>query len=142
MLALSRAIVVLAIALLAPVAAQAASLAQQVKAAYASYDAAFNSGKPNAVAALYTENAVLLPTSHDVLKGRAAIAKFDAGLFKAGIHSHKLELIEANGNGDIIVAAARWSATAKDGSTIGGVAVHEFVRRPNGSLKLRLHTFN
>src|SRR3954453_948164 len=52
MLALSRAIVILSIALLAPVAAQAASLAQQVKAAYASYDAAFNSGRPNAVAAL------------------------------------------------------------------------------------------
>ena len=55
---------------------------------------------------------------------------------------HKIELIQANGNDNMTVAAAKWSAKGKDGSNIGGIATHEFVKQADGSLKLRLHTFN
>jgi ketosteroid isomerase-like protein len=58
------------------------------------------------------------------------------------VTGHKLELIEANGGEDLAVAAARWSAKGKDGSELGGVATHEFAKQGDGSLKLRLHTFN
>ena len=141
MLMLRRAVFVLLAGLLMPAAAHAASLNEQVKAAYATYDATFNSDNARALAQLYTENALLLPPSHDVIKGRAGIRKFFAGLFAAGVHDHKLELIYANGQGGVIVAAARWSAKAEDGSSLGGIAVHEFVRQ-GGKLKLKLHTFN
>jgi uncharacterized protein (TIGR02246 family) len=140
------AILVLLAGLLAPVAAHAASLDEQVKTAYAAWDAAFNKGDPKALAALYAEDAVLLPPSrtHDVLKGPAAIERFFAGLFAAGVNGHKLELIEANGDddGDMAVAAATWSAKGKDGASLGGIATQEFTRQADGSLKLRLHTFN
>ena len=61
---------------------------------------------------------------------------------------HKLELIEVEGDGsdELIVAAAKWSAHGKDASgapaTFGGVATHVFEKQPDGSLKLKLHTFN
>ena len=74
--------------------------------------------------------------------GPAAVEKFFGGLFEAGVSGHKLELIEANGSGDLAVAAAKWSAKGKDGSSLGGVATHEFAKQADGSLKLRLHTFN
>ena len=140
---LSVAISVLLAGLLVPAAAPAAaSLDEQVKEAYAAWDAAFNKSDPKAVAAFYAEDAVLLPPTHDVVKGPAGVEKFFAGLFGAGVTGHKLELIEANGGEDLAVAAARWSAKGKDGASLGGIATQEFTRQADGSLKLRLHTFN
>ena len=138
------AVLLLLVGLLAPVAAYAASLDEQVKTAYSAWDAAFNKGDPKALAALYAEDAVLLPPSktHDVIKGPAAIEKFFASLFAAGVSGHKLELIEANGDGNLAVAAANWSAKGKDGASLGGIATHEFAKQADGSLKLRLHIFN
>jgi uncharacterized protein (TIGR02246 family) len=112
---LPAAILVLVTGLLAPVTATAASLQEQVSAAYTAWDAAFNKGDPKAVAAFYTEDAVLLPPTHEVLKGPAEIAKYVAGLFGAGVSGHKLVLLEANGEDDMIVAAAKWSARGNDG---------------------------
>jgi uncharacterized protein (TIGR02246 family) len=120
----------------------AASLDEQVRAAYTAWDAAFNKSDAKAVAAFYAEDAVLLPPTHDVVKGPAEIEKFWAGLFEAGVTEHKLELIEANGDADMAVAAAKWSAKGKDGASLGGFSTHEFAKQADGSLKLRLQTFN
>jgi uncharacterized protein (TIGR02246 family) len=128
--------------LLMTVTAQAASLDDEVKSAYTAWDAAFNKSDAKAIAAFYSEDAVFLPPTHDVIKGPAGVEKFFAGLFEAGVTGHKLELIEANGGGDVAIAAAKWSAKGKDGSSLGGVATHEFTKQANGDLKLRLHTFN
>ena len=122
--------------------AAAASLDEQVTAAYGAWDAAFNKGDAKAVAAFYVEDAVFLPPTHDVIKGPAGVEKFFAGPFGAGVTGHKLELIEANGDDNTAVAAAKWSAKGKDGSSLGGVATYEFAKQADGSLKLRLHTFN
>ena len=131
----------LVVGLLAPTMACAASLQEQVSTAYTAWDAAFNKGDPKAVAAFYADDAVILPPTHDVLKGPSEAEKFFAGLFAAGVTEHKLEVLEANGDDDLIVAAARWSAKGKDGP-LGGIATHEFAKQADGSLKLRLHTFN
>ena len=139
---LPAAILVLVTGFLAPILAPAASLQEQVSAAYAAWDAAFNKGDPKAVAAFYTEDAVLLPPTHEVLKGPAEIEKYFAGLFGAGVSGHKLVLLEANGDGNTAVAAAKWSAKGKDGASLGGIATHEFVKQPGGSHQIRLHTFN
>lgn len=128
--------------LLTPLAATAASLDEEVKAAYAAWDAAFNKSDAEAIGAFYAEDAVFLPPTHDVLTGPDGVEKFFAGLFAAGVSGHRLELIEANGDGEIAVAAAKWSAKGKDGSSLGGVATHQFAKQADGSLKLRLHTFN
>lgn len=131
----------LLIGLLAPTVATAATLDEQVQAAYGAWDAAFGKSDAKAIGAFYTDDAIFLPPTHDVLRGPAAIETFFAGLFTAGVTGHKLELIEANGTPDLIVATAKWSARGKDGA-VGGVATHEFVRQGSGNLKLRLHTFN
>ena len=138
---LRAAILVLVAGLLAPNMPQAASLQEQVSAAYTAWDAAFNKDDPKAVAAFYAEDAVILPLTHDIIKGPNEAETFFAGLFAAGVTGHKLEVLEANGDDDLIVAAARWSAKGKDGP-LGGIATHEFARQADGSLKLRLHTFN
>lgn len=135
------------VALGVPAAAFAASTDEQVVAAYAAWDQAFNTGDASKVAAFYTDDAVFLPPTHDVVEGPAGVEKFFAGLFGNGVTGHKLELIEVTGDDDeMVVAAAKWSAHGKDASgapaTFGGVATHVFERESDGSLKLKLHTFN
>jgi uncharacterized protein (TIGR02246 family) len=136
-----KVLLVLCFALLAPVAANAASPAERVKAAYAAWDAAFNKADGKAVAAFYTSDSLFLPASHEVIKGPGGVEKFFTGLFEGGVTEHKLELIEALSDGTTVIAAAKWSAKAKD-KPIGGVVTHVFKRQGDGRLKLRLHTFN
>ena len=57
--------------------------------------------------------AVVLPPTHDVIKGPAGVEKFFAGLFGGRVTGHKLELIEANGDDNTAVAAAKWSTKDK-----------------------------
>ena len=117
-----------------------------VKSAYSAWDAAFNSKDANALAAFYTDDAYLLPPNHKVFQGRKGVAEFFSGLFDGGVTGHKLEIIEAHGNGNIVYGAARWSASGKDDkgqpATFTGVATHVFEKQPDGKLKLKLHTFN
>ncbi len=141
MLMRRAAMLTLSVGLLAPKMVSAASSDEQVRAAYAAWDASFGKSDAKAISAFYTDDALLLPPSHDILRGPAAVEKFFAGLFTAGVTGHKLDLIEANGTPDLIVATAKWAARSKDGP-IGGIATHEFNRQTNGNLKLKLHTFN
>src|SRR5947209_3907019 len=67
----------LCILLFTPVVGHAASPEDQVKAAYAAFNAAFNNSDAKAVAGMYVADAVILPPSHDVIKG-PAIEKFFA----------------------------------------------------------------
>jgi ketosteroid isomerase-like protein len=117
-----------------------------VSAAYAAFDAAFNKGDAKAVAALYLPNAKVLPPSHQVESGPAQIEKFFAGLSADGVADHKLEMIDAGGDDKVLYGTANWSAKGKDKdgkpAKFSGIATQVFERQADGSLKLRLHTFN
>ena len=141
MLLRRTAMLTLSAGLLAPAMAGAANSDADVRAAYAAWDAAFGKSDAKAIGAMYADDALFLPPSLDFLKGPAAVEKFFTGLFAAGVTGHKLELIEAHGTPDLVVAAAKWSVQSKNGPG-GGIATHEFIRQAGGNLKLRLHTFN
>jgi uncharacterized protein (TIGR02246 family) len=143
----SRIIPVLATGLLAlggPALAQ--SVEEEITAAYAAWDAAFNAGDAGAVAGAYADDALFLPATHDVIEGPGEVEAFFAGLFEMGVSDHKLDLIEARAEGDTVIGAANWTAAGKDGEgndqPWGGIATHVFERQDDGSLKLMLHTFN
>ena len=131
---------------LIPIQAVAASTEDDVKAAYAAWDAAFNKGDAKALAALYADDALFLPATHAVVKGPVDVEKFFAGLFGMGVTAHKFEIIEARGEGNLIYAAAKWTATGKDANGAdepwSGLGASVFERQADGSLKMKLHTFN
>nr|WP_247990817.1 nuclear transport factor 2 family protein [Bradyrhizobium sp. 186] len=130
----------------APAVSFAADAKNDVEKAYAACDAAFNKQDAKALAADYVSTAKLLPPTYEVSSGPAEIEKFWSGLFAAGVTGHKLEVIDAGGDDKIIFASAKWSATDKDKegkpAPLSGIAVHVFERQGDGSLKLRLQTFN
>ncbi|MFL5333024.1 MAG: YybH family protein [Geminicoccaceae bacterium] len=131
-----------------PMVAHAESAKSEVTAAYQAWDKAFATGDPAKIAAFYTGDALFLPPSHDVMRGPAGVEKFYTGLFANGVTGHKLELIEVIGaeTDKTLGAAAKWSAQGKDSkgapTTFSGVTAQVFERQPDGSLKLKLHTFN
>lgn len=124
----------------------AADLEDEVSAAYEGWNAAFNKGDAQALAAAYTDDAKLLPPTHTVLSGPGEIEEFFSGLFEAGVTDHTLDVIEAGGDGNLVYSAANWTAKGKDAEgnpqDLGGIATHVFERQDNGELKLKLHTFN
>ena len=114
----------------------------EVVAAYMAWDAAFNKADAKAVAAAYLSNARVLPPTHEVVSGSTAIENFFAGLFSSGFTDHKLTIIDAGGDDKVIYSAAYWSAQGKGADAANGIATHVFERQADGSLRLRLHTFN
>ena len=140
------AIIVFGAGALVAITAYAASPEEEVSAAYAAWDKAFSAGDAKAIAAFYADDAIFLPASHDVIKGPAEVEKFFSGLLAGGATGHKLDVIEAHGNGTLLFGAAKWSATGKDANGAdqpwGGLATHIFERQADGNLKIKLHTFN
>jgi ketosteroid isomerase-like protein len=126
--------------------ALAGSPQDDVKAAYAAWDAAFNKNDPKAIAAFYATDALLLPANHEVYKGPAAAEGFFKAVLGTGASNHKLEIIDAQDDGQVVFAAAKWTATGKDAQgkdqPWAGLATHVFKRQPDGSLKLVMHSFN
>jgi uncharacterized protein (TIGR02246 family) len=119
-----------------------ADTATDVKAVYAAYSAAFNKRDAQAIAAFYTDDAILLPPSQVVIKGRADVEKFISGLFEIGMTSQQLELIEVAVDGaNTIAAVAMWSVKHR-GEPVGGLVTGIFTKQPNGTLKIKLLMFN
>ena len=143
LLSLLCSVVILAVAAISVARADPAA---DVTAVFAAWDAAFNSGDAKAVSALYTDDAILLPPTHDVIKGPDGVDKFITGILGMGAKGHKYELIEASGDGNIAYGAAKWSATGKDKAGAdqpwGGTSTAIFEKQADGSLKIKMHTFN
>jgi uncharacterized protein (TIGR02246 family) len=117
-----------------------------VKEANDRWNAAFNSGDAGAVAALYTADGTVLPHTHAVVKGAAAIADFWAGLISAGVKDHGIKLLDAQDAGDLAYSSGKWWATGTGDDGIAqrfeGTIVTILRRQSDGSWKTCLHTWN
>ena len=76
MLRVSAAAACLLLGVCGPALAQSAASIQKLDDAWS---AAFNKGDAAAIAAMYAEDAYVLPAGHDIVKGRAAIEQFWKG---------------------------------------------------------------
>ena len=100
------------------------------------YDASYAARDPAALAALYTPDAVLIPTTGPALRGRDAIRAFYAGRFAAGSGDHEIKVIEVHAQGDGGYGLAQFRATVPDASgdlhTVKGNMVAVYQRDPDG----------
>lgn len=130
---------------LSGLSAPAGSLDDLAASEYKAFNEAFNKGDAKAVAAQYATGALILPATHDIIIGDG-IEKFFAAFFAAGVNSHTLEVINVIDAGDTHIVSAKWGAKGKDDkgnpTSFGGIATHVFEKQPDGTYKLKLHTFN
>ena len=117
-----------------------------VKEANDRWNAAFNSGDAAAVAALYTDDGLVLPHTHAIVRGPIAISDFWAGMISAGIKDHGIELLDAQDAGELAYSSGRWwaSGVGEDGKPLRyqGTIVTVLRKQRNGSWKTCLHTWN
>jgi uncharacterized protein (TIGR02246 family) len=96
-------------------APSAPNLKAQIDANNAAWAAAANRGDAAAVAAMYTENATMLPPGMEMQKGRAAIEKTVAALGQSGIRNFALTSIDVAQVGpDTAREIGRFSLDARD----------------------------
>ncbi len=73
---------------------------QEIEQRDREFEAAFNRGDSDAVAALYTEDATLMPPDADIISGRPSIAEFWVGARAMGIRSASLQIHDVQAAGD------------------------------------------
>lgn len=79
---------------------------------------AFARQDATAIAALYTDDAQLLPTGSDVVEGRRSIESFWRGAFGLGLAEARLVTVEVDARGDTAVEVGRYTMYGGDGSSI------------------------
>lgn len=117
-----------------------------VRANNDTWNAAFNRGDAAAVAALYTDDATVLPHTHDVVSGPGKIQEFWTAVIGAGFKDHSIEMLDVHVDGNLACEIAKWAATGpgEDGrpKSYGGSLVNLYERQADGSWKCRLHIWN
>ena len=107
---------------------------------------AFERGDAASVAALYAEDAVVLPPDAPMISGRAEIEEFWRGLMAAGARGVNLVTLRLGGSGDVLHEVGRATITIQpeggetSTQTVKYVVVWE--RDPAGRLALAVDTWN
>lgn len=108
---------------------------------------AAQSGSPQALAALYTENAVLMPPTDETIVGRAPIARYLAdGPGAASLHGYTVDIVGCDLRGDTLEIAGVWGvdATRRDPRTglQTGNVMRVANRQADGSWALKYEIWN
>lgn len=110
------------------------------------WNAAFNTGKADAVTALYADGATVAPAGSPQIGGRDNIRNFWQGLLDNGVGDHRIECLEVSQDGSLAYQRGLWgaTATAADGSqqTFSGNLVVIYQRQPDGNFKTLTHIWN
>ena len=107
---------------------------------------AFSSGDISALAAFYTEDAVVLPPNSQMIRGRKAIEEFWKGAVGMGVRSIQLNTIDVQSSGDLAyeIGNATMQIQPQGGSasreTVKYVVVWK--RQPDNSWKLAVDIWN
>lgn len=113
----------------------------------AAFDSAFNGKQAEKIAALYEENATVLPApAGSAVQGAVAIEQFFSGLISAGVIDHKLELVQAVEEGNLAYQIGLWSGAMVDKEgvrqTFGGNVQLVYRKQNDGNWKAVSHIWN
>lgn len=120
--------------------------AKIVQSVNATWNATFNSGDSNALAALYTEDATLSPGNGEVLTGQQQISNLFKSFIDNGVHNHSIATINVYRNQNQIVQLGRWQADGvndkKETITFGGVLMTVIELNSDGKWLTQSHVWN
>jgi uncharacterized protein (TIGR02246 family) len=117
-----------------------AAARRAIEAAVASYVSASNQGDADALAALYADDAVLLPPDHEPIQGREAIGAFWQQGTDEGLEIRMLR-VEVDGDLGYLVGRYNLPATEEEPAD-SGKSVMCLRRQPDGSWRLTADIWN
>ncbi|MFA5901062.1 MAG: DUF4440 domain-containing protein [Hyphomicrobium sp.] len=116
-----------------------------VKAAAERWDAAFNGGDTDTLAAFYAADARVVPAGGAPVVGAGPIGKFFAELLANGFSAHKITVDNVDEKGPIAIATGKWQLSGPgEGGAVaqyGGNWVN-VLERTDAGWRILLHTWN
>ena len=77
----------------------------------AKFGEAFRQGDPGALAALYTEDSILLPPNMDMVQGKESVEGFWSGAMQMGVKDAVLSTVNLVGMGDSVCEIGKYKLT-------------------------------
>ncbi len=106
----------------------------------------FMTGNTTKLAELYTNNAVMLPPSSEILTSNESIKAYWDELKKAGIKEYSIYPVELKVKGDRAYTSGLWEATriTAEGSTVylNGNISNVFEKQEDGTWKITVQSWN
>ncbi len=119
-------------------------LRSAIESMAAEWKTAYNAGDAAAVAALYAEDATLLPDGRDIVSGPDALREYwawEISNLPEGA-TIDLEVVAVNGSGDLAYEIGRFTVTADAEPIDEGKYLAVWRHEPDGSWKLVVDTWN
>jgi uncharacterized protein (TIGR02246 family) len=113
-----------------------------IEAGHKAFMAAFDRGDAAGLAALYTEDAQLLPPNADFVTGRAAVQAFWQALMDRGIKAMQLITGELEDHGDTGIDVGRYRLFGKGGQEFDQGKYIVILKQVDGEWKLHRDIFN
>jgi uncharacterized protein (TIGR02246 family) len=107
---------------------------------------AYNKGDAAGVAALYTNDATVLPPNSEMAQGRQAIQDLWSSIMQMGFKDVKLTTVKVGGSGDTIYEIGKYTGMVQPAGSAGiadsGKYVVVMKRQPDGTWKLAVDIWN
>ncbi len=124
----------------------AATVRQEIEEANAKLVEAYNRHDAAAVAALYTDDAKVLPPNNRMVSGKAAIQAFWKGAMEMGVRSVALKAVEVRSDGDLAYEVGSVTLNIKPPGGEARTQTDKYVivwkRQADGSWKLAVDIWN
>ncbi|MBI4005421.1 MAG: DUF4440 domain-containing protein [Gammaproteobacteria bacterium] len=130
----------------APVAVSGTNHSIAIEESNLSWVSALNKGNTKTLLDVYTEDAVVMPPSSEILSDHAAIKTYWDGLLRVGVGKYAINTVDLRIEGDTAYQTALWEATrvAADGNVIhfDGNMSTVYEQQKDGSWKIKLQSWN
>jgi len=107
---------------------------------------ALNRGDAAAIAAMYTDDAILLPPNSEMIRGRQGVQEFWNTALQMGVKSVTVTTVDTHVSGDTAYRVVKYTLTIQpqgQGSMIdSGKAVDLWKRQADGSWKVQVDIWN
>ena len=113
-----------------------------IEAANERFISAYNQGSAAGVAALYTEDAQLLPPNSEVVEGREAIQGVWQGMIDSGIQRVQLDISEVSGMGDTLYEVSNYTLYGADEEMLGRGKYIIIWKQEDGEWRIHRDIFN
>ena len=116
-----------------------------IKSANQNFMDAFKRGDAAGIAALYTDEAKLLPPDNQMMSGREAIQSFWQSAMNMGIKEAKLETVEVEAEGNLASEVGRFALTVQPESGEATTLTGKYVvvwKNQGGTWKLHVDIWN